>query len=705
MSHIIKWMSDLYAKQIDTNIIDGSKTFKNYINEAVSFPFTRQLGFINLKYSMGMHTSGYVYTTFRSIIKGKSVIYAVVYFRDDEPKFISLSPSYESSKGEFRDSFIEYSALEYVFKHYGKELESIEETIMKALNAGKVDIDYTFYPGSKAIQRDLNMLGIRLMTAATYLIIYKKLYSQIQQHIHKVYIESISSIIDINAYTIKNDKIYHRLFNSGFERPYGQKLTPLSVGEAININDISYPTWRELFLAYATADMVLNGIAPNFPVSANWTYIEGVAESTFDNILIREKFVHNKEVVTLLNGMKDVYKNSEDMVNMEDSRDKIYDSINYITSHKLLSNIAIARIDEFAGLTLTAIPPTVRRAKVVPPHYHQILTNIAYFDKFMFDLMYAAHVLHKRVGAIHLDLHLNNMTIMNVDSSFYKLEGDTYKYQKDKKYSTAFIVDQQQETYIFPFDGYYASIIDFSDSLVSRNFIDYTGKYITHINFDDIIENEKETIFNKLSNSLSYVKRYKDKVKAAIVGKYDQMFKAITALDYVSITRNFRLMCERELDRPKLTSDERDFYIDEKILNRVQYMEEKCLEFLLESVQNVVDDEGKETQFVGDVLLRKFFKKYLYDQQQTKRSDLYEVYRYNADWKSSVALYEDFPIWAKREKVEEKLGKGAAEEMFGMRTVPINMERDIHLAFLIENLSSRYDLDIEQKSSTGREYE
>ena len=424
MSHIIKWMSDLYAKQIDTNIIDGSKTYKNYINEAISFPFSRQLGFINLKYSMGMYTSGYVYTTFRSVIKDKSVIYAVVYFKDDEPKFISLSPSYESSKGEFRDSFIEYSALEYVFKHLGKELEPLEETILKALNNDKINIDYTFFPGSKPISKDLNMMGIRLMTAATYLIIYKKTFSQIQQHIHKVYIDSISSIINIDDYIIKNDKIYHYLFNSGFERPYGQKLTPLSVGEAIHINDISYPTWRELFLAYATSDMVLNGISPNFPISANWTYIEGVSENTFDNTLIREKYVHNKEVISLLNGMKDVYKNSENTVNMEDSRGKIYDNINYITSYKLLSNIAIARIDEFAGLTLTAIPYTIRKAKVVPPHYHQILTNIAYFDKFMFDLMYATHVLHKRVGAIHLDLHLNNMTIMNTDSSFYKLEKD-----------------------------------------------------------------------------------------------------------------------------------------------------------------------------------------------------------------------------------------------------------------------------------------
>ena len=231
MAHIIKWMNDLYFKQIDTNIIDASKSFKNYINDTISFPFSRQLGFINLKYPLGMYTSGYVYTTFRSIIKDKNVIYAVVYYKDDIPQFVSISPSYESSKGEFRDSFIDYASIEEVYKKYGKILEPIEEFIIESLKNELIDIEYTFYPHSKSIQKDLNMLGIRLMTAATYLIIYKKKYGQIQQHIHKVYINAISSIIDIDKFELGDEQIYNYLFNSGFERPYGQKLTPLSVGE------------------------------------------------------------------------------------------------------------------------------------------------------------------------------------------------------------------------------------------------------------------------------------------------------------------------------------------------------------------------------------------------------------------------------------------------------------------------------------------
>lgn len=696
---IIKWMRDLYFNQIDTNKIDGSKSFKNYINEAVSFPLSRQIGFINLKYQLGMYTSGYVYTTFSCSMKNNKVIYAVVYYRDNKPKFISLSPSYESSKGEFRDSFIEYESLVNVYKKYGKIMEPIEELLLKAFKDEDIDINYNFYPHSKEVEIDISMFGIRLMTASAYLLIYRKRYGQIQQHIHKVYMNIISSIIETDNITLGSKEIYNELFNSGFNRPYGQKINPLSVGEAIHINDISYPTWRELFISYATSDMVLNSICPSFPVSANWTYIEGVNQHTFDNIIIKDKYIQNNDVKDTLSNLKEIYNNTEDMYYMEESRERIYDSIQYITSYKLLSNIAISRIDEFAGLTLTSIVPTIRKAEVVPPHYHQIVTDIRYFDKFMFDLMYATHVLHKRIGVIHFDLHLNNMTIMKVDDSFYKLEDGKYKYNMDKKYGTAFILDQQQETYIFPFDGYYGTIIDFSDSLVNKEFDNYTSKFITHINFDDIIDNEKEVIFTKLSKSLTYVKRHKDKFKGAIVSRYEDMFKAITAIDYVSITRNLKILFEKEMGKPKSLGDVREFTVSDKIMSRLEFMEETSMKYLLESIQNVVDDEGKDVNYVGDVLLKKFFKSYLYDQQQDKKPELYEVYKYDSDWKYNVASYETFPIWAKKDKVEQKLGKEVAKSVFEDKSIPIDTYRDVHLNFLIESLSSKYDLDVEQKSS------
>ena len=305
--------------------------------------------------------------------------------------------------------------------------------------------------------------------------------------------------------------------------------------------------------------------------------------------------------------------------------------------------------------------------------------------------MYGVHVLHKRVGAIHLDLHLNNMTIMEVDDSFYKKDKskDKYNYVEDKRYHTAFIVDGQKETYIFPFDGYYGSIIDFSDSVVSRTFLEFANKEITFDSFENIIDREKDYIFDKLSSMLSYVRKYKDKVRGAIISNYEDMFKAITAIDFVSITRNIRLMIERELID----------YANSNILQRIKDLEDASLEYLLSSVQNIVDNEGKEITFAGDVLLPKFFSKYNYASIDPDLN-IYEVYKYNAPWDYSGTSIDKYPPWGQKKVVEQKFGASKAEEIFGTRDHPISIDRDVHLAFLIEKMSSEYGLNVIQTSCT-----
>ena len=85
---------------------------------------------------------------------------------------------------------------------------------------------------------------------------------------------------------------------------------------------------------------------------------------------------------------------------------------------------------------------------------------------------------NKKLGVINFDLHLNNVTIAKVDT-FYKTAVDkngivSIKYNKDEKYVTEYVIDK--DTYTFPFDGFYGCIIDFSDSLVSKPFLDYARK-------------------------------------------------------------------------------------------------------------------------------------------------------------------------------------------------------------------------------------
>ena len=273
-------------------------------------------------------------------------------------------------------------------------MHDLEERIISKKN---IHLSYNSYPEtSKVAEEDLGALAIRLLVCSIYLIIYKKQFDQLQVHTDKVYMDIVQSIDKFESYKIENNDIYNHLFKGGLERPFGQKLIPLSVGEAVKINNITYPAWRELFISYAACDMVLNGISPTFVVAANWTYIEGADVSMFDNKVIRDKYKQNDEVIHVIENLKAIYKFSEDINDISESRQKIFNTLSNLSSNKLLSNLALARIDEFANVTVGTIARTVRNAKVIPPQYKKFITEVEYFDKIIFDLMYGSHVLHKK---------------------------------------------------------------------------------------------------------------------------------------------------------------------------------------------------------------------------------------------------------------------------------------------------------------------
>ena len=692
MYEIYSWFKENYFNQIEINLLDGSKEYKNRIRDTTNFPLKRMMAFIQLKYSLTMKTSGYTYVTFRLDNKRDKKIFAVAYYLKDIPKFICLSPTFDSAKGEFRDGFILYEAFINTFKKCGKELNDIEESIRNNLSNGKIIIDYEFYPKRKALDEDLTLLSLQLLVGSIYLILYKKQQDQLQVHTDKMYIQMLKEIYDDKPIGDMSKHIYNNFFKGGMDRPYGQKLIPMNVGEAIKINNIQYATWRELFISYAASDMVINSISPTFAIAANWSYIEGANQDMFDNEIIKDRYVQNKDIVNMISSMKQLYKESESIDNINESRERIYNTICQLNLNKLLSDVAIVRIDEFADVTVGTLARTIKTAKILPPKCKKFISDIKFFDKIIFDLMYGCHVLHKRVGAIHLDLHLNNMTIMEVDSTFYERTEKEYKYVKNKKYNTAFILNGQCETYMFPFDGYYGTIIDFSDSVVSRKFLEFTCKYVTFDSFENIIDREKEYILSKLS-TYSYVKKHKDKVKGAIISKYEDMFKAISAIDFVSITKNIRCMFETSL------KDE----VSDNIMKRICQLEDESLEYLLSSVQNVVDNEGKDIEYVGDVLLKKFFSNYLYH-KSCLETDIYEVYNFNAKWNYSGVEYESYPPWAKRDLLIKKFGKSSVDKVFGDTALPPEIDRDVHLAFLVEKMSFEYGLNIIQ-TSTGSSHD
>jgi hypothetical protein len=718
----VGWMRKTYLESVASN--KHERDFSKFISSTVSYPLNRAYAFINLKYLLGMYKSGYTYMPLTVTNNTTEAIFASVYWWKQTPMFTCLSPSFESSKGEFRDSFCSYNQVTIVFDKYPHIMGKIEDQVKKVIMAEDIAIKYDTYTGNRKFDKELNeqdldVMATRVLSCSIFIIMYKKAFTQIQIHMHKPFLNIVSIIINEQEITnllfkhyADSKAIYNALFRTGTERPYGQKLTPMTVGEVISIDDVTYKVWRELLISYAVSDMVINYISPTFAIGSNWTYIEKSDATMFDNLIIKERMKSNKEVSDLIIHYKKLYEISGSIDNVEKYRHTLLDEIADMNKNKLLSDISLARIDENVGLTLGTLPYTVKTADVVPPHYHKFLMDKDYFHKYLFDILYGCHVIHTKIGIINFDLHLNNVTIMKA-ASMYKTNVDErdhrikdYTYDRSTKYCTAYLVNDIDETYIMPFDGYYGCIIDFSDAVVNTDFLQKTRASMG--NMDVIIDRERDDIYNKLASVMNYAAREKDKVKAAIISNYDDMFRAISAIDYVIFLRKLRSTFENELgnnkdQQPLLHGEKRRFYMNPDNLQTLKDFEAQALELLLENVQRVVTKDFDTIPYVGEVLLQQFFNEYLYRPASTSallgNTQLYEVYNYNAPLKYSVDSYQKYPPWAKREWVVEKFGKQVADHLFGGNVIP-EFYRDTHLAYIIESTGQLSDTRLAKNVSS-----
>lgn len=674
---------------------------KDYIDKVniktTEFPLNRIKGFINLKYGLPIHQTGYTYMPFTI---SSSIIYSILYWKKGEPIYACVSPTFESSKGEFRDSFCNYKQVDEVFNKYPKVLCVIEDILLEKFKAKEFDMDYGIYTGEEYDygEKSYSNIGIKLLAISGFMTLYRLTYNQIQLHTHKTYINMLNKLLEgidknfIFKHYKESKDIYNIIFRNDSERPYGQKLTPLTVGEVISVGDISYKPWRELIISYAVSDMVLNYISPNFAIGSNWTYLEGVDSTMFDNMIIRHKLTINKTIEKMVDDYKRIYEESSKIEDIEVYRENLLAEINDLNKNKLLSKVALARIDENVGFTMGTIPRNIRKAEIVQPHYNNFINDIDYFNKYIFDILYGCHVLHKKLGIINFDLHLNNVTIMKA-YNFYKtkvtetgIQSITYAKGEGEKYCTAYTIGSN--TYYFPFDGFYGSIIDFSDSIINSTFLDYTYRYGSgeRQNEDEIIDKEKDEIYTKLADSLSYVEKNKDSVKGAIISNYDNMFKVIATIDYVTFLRKLRMTFERESE---VVGDKRPFKVSEPIRKKLKSMEDRSLAYMLKIIQQVTTGTGAgrdAVQFPGDALIPEFFGSYTKKEENVA---VFEAWNFNLNIEHSVGIYRNFPSWAKKDYIEDKYGDEVAKEFFKDRDL-VNT-KDSHIDFIMESVKIEAD--------------
>lgn len=647
-----------------------------------------------MKYNYRHNKTGNICTVFKATTSEGTVTYSYVYSQynphNKDPtthKYFCCGGSFKSQDGEFRDRLLIWSRFNDIKIAYGYVMEKVEKLVVDKISNGSLALSASFfYPSNFADSErkfenyvNENRIAIDLFVLC-WLRDYHMIYvGAIENHINPLYrniiyntedhsmYKSIIDSIGLNSYeemisvlTILFSNINrHQFFK---EIQCGQKIFPMTAFEAIKIDDINFNIWREIYISNLCSNLVMNFISPSFPFINNWFYIENANEDLFDNTAMHEKYLHSKIAESISDQLREIdklnyieRKREHGPINSRFMRlsKRIQKSIIYADSAIKLTDLAVCVTSEYVGRTFRDIPSLILSAPLL--EYERLLSNIDIFNKHVFEFIYSIYCMNTKIGIIHGDLHMNNVTVFHL----YLLKTNpTYANLKSSK-----IVYILRDTmYVFPHYGFFSCIIDFSRSIIGDKamLIDEYGDKYADMYFKEQRLRMMRLLFQYFPK---FMERYHSEIEKLIVSDFELCFKIMTAIDtYVlCINLNTMLSVDQHI-KSGLVKLHPDI---PKNLNKIIIMAENLI---MENFKQVINGEiktSKDIEWPNYVLIKKYYEKYETNDADIKLDDIVDIFNENNDVKYSVEDYDTYsPLLSL--SGEEKIYKKYGKEMPGL---------------------------------------
>jgi hypothetical protein len=620
-------------------------------------------------------------------------------FQYDPPKFgnallfyISTSPSLISCDGEYRGRLIRYTDLlraKTAFPNLWDELDNYVSKI-------RIKRDWSIYANYytpqadryKIVNTDLEqvvkneLLPNTLLIMSWFQTIYNELIGLTETHINPVFkeillenyaddVEYVKALIkkygeaDIERFKIAISTIIHPIFGSDKKRyvPFGFKMIPLNVSEVQRPFDLKYKPWREYFIANKCSDLVANQIAPGFSVMGPYYYIRNSKKGLYDNKSQYERLKNSELARDILHtlyeaqrgtyfassNLKAVSKTSEQIKQWISAKFKklssaINEPINYAIDEIIVSDITFIMASEHVGRTVADSITLLQQNKALDANLGKPFTDAGYdyFAKYMFEVCYGLLTLNKRIGVIHGDFHLNNATI-------------GYLYPNTVTDArVAYFVDADSP-FIFPNNGYFSCVIDFSRSLVdpdryeelSDPSLPNTHKMVKDV--DRFISSEISTLLSLYIQLFPSKAKQREELLVLFKKYYPAVFKLLTCMDlYMFSIRLGRLLRQMENS------------VSKKALDLIDKINRRSEIYIATDMNNLLNDpEVQSTKILREpypieTIIRKCFGEYVNGAVYKKKGVITDCYNIDNPFKYSLSHYDTFPECVQTTKYYDK---------------------------------------------------
>jgi len=631
---------------------------------------------------------------------GASSMFAYAYWRhgstDAVPEYICTSPTFESRDGEYRHRFIRGDTFLSSYDKFTDDLDVIENAVLSMIGNG-LSLNISTYPhiSSKTITTWCSDLRIQVKTFTIALVLDLWRFSRgiLMNHTNSKYVSLIANIADTHPDLLDVDPTRTctgneliSLCTRGNEDVYdvqcGQKLVPMYKREVMQPFDYNLAVWRELAITKLASDLSLNFISPSFAFYGQWTYIEDAGVDLFENSAMHQRYSRGITAEDITSSLRDARSTITDSIEYPtyhtgELSARVYDNIEYAQSYLLMSPVAMMHTMEHVGWPMQSLPDFVRR---IPSQRPQVINSFAdpnLAAKQFFELAYAAHCIHTKLGVAHTDLHTNNMTFYPwglANCSTPEDGKDVYTpFYKDPVAAYVLGPRGEADTYIFPANGTSACIIDYSRAIIGPAFnhrleSERSPRYALNFYRDQV--NRAMRALHRYAPE--YVTKNQNALKGEMIANFELIFPALCAVDFIAIGKNLGAMLK--LAAVPVDGELRQFIVCPEAFEIATALERYGREALITGLHGVINrSKGVTTDLTimpGKAIIDRIFGEWTYvnwvrkNPKNVHDTQLVDGYNINNKVQYDGSDYTRYPPWAKIDNIEPQLGKYKMTDLF-----------------------------------------
>ncbi len=543
-------------------------------------------------YSMSIPPVHSMASTFqlKNRLTGSGAIYAIIYGEEQKPyaiypsgslihsgmilKYHCVSPSYSSADGEYRTDFAVFISIT-VFRTYMSSLfNNVAKYVMERFSSRRnyeVSVQHYAFEKQQHTTKSLDIainyydLPLALLSVAWFKMAYQSYNDLLDTHVNPMYLTLFKMTKKdtkffkyiLNTHGIAQIKLawnllshtvsipINSLLSVGLEsaihphlKRFGQKIIPISVLEAREFGNIKYPIWREYAISNRVSELVVNNVSSGFPLCYTWFFVKSDS-NMYDNITQKFRIEKGTDITGIIKNLGDIQTSLTQIGDVPKQKGAKLSSwiFHRINSFKdilsqpiefgkelVLSDTSVVFVSEYVGKTF------LYYLFHKDPKVGDLLadSNLLILKKCVFEVAYNLYIIYKRLGVLHSDLHLNNLTVKEKLMVWTKKEDEFTE-----------VYDFGKMKFVFPARAFNIALIDFSRSCVLSKHLPEMFDlnrpvkqfFLNKLNLPEFLYDQTDRIVSNYLYIFPHMEKHKYLLFNFVQKHEEEMFKLLSILD------------------------------------------------------------------------------------------------------------------------------------------------------------------------------